>query len=154
VGTLTGPSYGLGLSQTPSPTPIMRFPPNSRTLIFSPTSFLLQSFLVASPLPGSSDRQGYPKLRSELNSVNARLCFDQYQIDEIKMNEGRLTMASSCEISHGSIPGLVSLVSPENSAASNPERVVHTFHTRACTNCVRAKAKCSINIDNKLQCER
>ena len=38
-------------------------------------------------------------------------------------------------------------LSPGNDAASSS-------HIRACTNCVRAKAKCSVNIDNRRKCER
>jgi hypothetical protein len=41
-----------------------------------------------------------------------------------------------------------------NTAASSSERHAETPHTRACTNCVRAKSKCAPSADAAGKCER
>jgi hypothetical protein len=45
-------------------------------------------------------------------------------------------------------------VNPGNDAASSLDRPFQASHIRACTNCVRAKAKCSTSVDVGAKCER
>jgi hypothetical protein len=45
-------------------------------------------------------------------------------------------------------------LSLSNDTAPISDRSNHTSHTRACTNCVRAKAKCSAGLDIGRKCER